>query len=107
MIGEIFILPLLCIQEILNFKTATNVLFPVQMWLKRNRTMHLLYRNQREFIASFWECTYSKTFFFENCGLNMQYINAPHIILGIINPLYQDNTKDQVILILKYYFLQM
>jgi hypothetical protein len=34
----------------------------------------------------------------------MQYINAPHIILGIINHLYQDNTKDQVILILKYYF---
>ena len=39
----------------------------------------------------------------ENCGLNMQYINAPHIIFGIINPLDQDNTKDQVILILKYY----
>ena len=33
----------------------------------------------------------------------MQYINAPHIIFGIINPLDQDNTKDQVILILKYY----
>jgi hypothetical protein len=34
----------------------------------------------------------------------MQHTNAPHIILGIINPLDQDNTKDQVILILKYYF---
>jgi len=33
----------------------------------------------------------------------MQYINTAHIILGIINPLDQDNTKDQVILILKYY----
>jgi hypothetical protein len=33
----------------------------------------------------------------------MQYINAPHIILGIINPLDQDNTKDQVILLSKYY----
>ena len=33
----------------------------------------------------------------------MQYINAPHIIFGVINPLDQDNTKDQVILILKYY----
>ena len=33
----------------------------------------------------------------------MQHTNAPHLILGIINPLDQDNTKDQVILILKYY----
>ena len=33
----------------------------------------------------------------------MQYINAPHIILGIINPLDQENTKDQVLLFLKYY----
>jgi len=33
----------------------------------------------------------------------MQYINAPHIILGIMNPSDQDNTKDQVILTLKYY----
>ena len=31
----------------------------------------------------------------------MQYINAPNIILGIMNPL--DNTNNQVILILKYY----
>jgi hypothetical protein len=34
----------------------------------------------------------------------MQYINAPNIILGIIDdPLDPDNTKNQVILILKYY----
>ena len=33
----------------------------------------------------------------------MQYINAPNIILGIMDPLDQDNTKNQVILILKYY----
>ena len=33
----------------------------------------------------------------------MQYINAPNIILGIMNPLDPDNTKNQVILILKYY----
>ena len=39
--------------------------------------------------------------FFENCGLNMQYINAPNIILGIMNPLDPDSTK--VILILRYY----
>jgi hypothetical protein len=40
---------------------------------------------------------------FENCGLNMQYINAPNIILGIMNPLDPDDTTYQVILILKYY----
>jgi hypothetical protein len=57
----------------------------------------------------FWECTYTKHFWFslgnilENCGLNMQYINAPNIILGIINPLDPYNTINQVILILKYY----
>ena len=33
----------------------------------------------------------------------MQYINAPNIILGIMNPLDPDNTNNQVILILKYY----
>jgi hypothetical protein len=33
----------------------------------------------------------------------MQYINAPNIILGKINPLDPDNTNNQVILILKYY----
>jgi hypothetical protein len=33
----------------------------------------------------------------------MQYINAPNIILGIMNPLDSDDTKNQVILILKYY----
>ena len=52
------------------------------------------------------ECSqgcYPVKIIFENCGLNMQYINAPHIILDIINPLDQDNTKDQVLLILKYY----
>ena len=40
---------------------------------------------------------------FENCGLNMQYIFAPNIILGKVNPLDPDNTNNQVILILKYY----
>ena len=56
-----------------------------------------------------WECTYNNTIWFslvnvfENCGLNMQYINAPNIILGIMDPLDPDNTKNQVILILKYY----
>ena len=40
----------------------------------------------------------------EKCGLNMQYINAPNIILGISNPLDPDNSNNQVILILKYFF---
>jgi len=39
----------------------------------------------------------------ENCGLNMQYINAPNIVLGIANPSDPDNPNNQVILILKYY----
>ena len=39
----------------------------------------------------------------ESCDLNMHYINAPNIILGIANPLDPDNTNNQVILILKYY----
>jgi hypothetical protein len=38
----------------------------------------------------------------KNCGLNMQYINAPNIILGIVNPLNPENPINQVILILKY-----
>ena len=33
----------------------------------------------------------------------MQYINAPNIIMGKVNPLDPDNTNNQVILILKYY----
>jgi hypothetical protein len=33
----------------------------------------------------------------------MQYINAPNIILGIMNPLDPDSTNNQVILILMYY----
>jgi hypothetical protein len=32
-------------------------------------------------------------YFLESCGLNMQYINASNIILGIANPLDPDNTK--------------
>jgi hypothetical protein len=38
----------------------------------------------------FWECTYTKKNWFslvdilESCGLNMQYINAPNVILGFI-----------------------
>ena len=39
----------------------------------------------------------------ENCGLNMQYINTPTIILDIANPLDPDNTNNQAIWILKYY----
>ena len=35
---------------------------------------------------------------FEHYGLNMRYINAPTIILGIINHLVPDNNNDQVIL---------
>jgi len=37
----------------------------------------------------------------------MQYIDAPNIILGIANPLDPDNNNNQVILILKYYFINV
>jgi len=33
----------------------------------------------------------------------MRYINAPNIILGIMNHLDPENTTNQVVLILKYY----
>ena len=68
--------------------------------------MHLLYRN---FVAPALEIHLRKAKLFslvnilENCGLNMQYINAPNIILDIENPLDPDNTNTQVILILRYY----
>jgi len=38
-------------------------------------------------------------FFFE-----ARKLNAPNTILGIANPLDPDNTNNQVILILKYFF---
>jgi hypothetical protein len=55
----------------------------------------------------FWICTYTNKIGFslvnilENCGFNMQYINAPNIILGIANLLDPDSSNNQVILILK------
>ena len=64
---------------------------------------------EESLLHRFWECTYTKHFWFsvlnilEHCGLNMQYINAPYIILGITNPLDPYNTINHVILILKYY----
>ena len=45
---------------------------------------------KRVYCICFGNAPIIKHFFFENCGLNMQYINVPHIILGIINPLDQD-----------------
>ena len=68
--------------------------------------MHLLYRN---FVAPALEIHLRKAKLFslvnilENCGLIMQYINAPNIILDIENPLDPDNTNTQVILIVRYY----
>jgi len=43
--------------------------------------------------------------FFEYCGLNMQYINAHTIIMGIMEPLDPYNTNDQLILILMHFYL--
>jgi hypothetical protein len=88
--------------------TATNS-FLFKCGLKETELCTFCTETKESLLHLFWECTYSKNFWlslvnvFENCGLNMQYINAPNIILGIMNPLDPDNTKNQVILILKYY----
>ena len=37
----------------------------------------------------------------------MQYINAPNIILGKMKRLDPDNTNNQVILILKYFYINV
>jgi len=44
-----------------------------------------------KFVNNFW---FSLVNVFENCGLNMQYKNAPNIILGKMNPLDPDNTNN-------------
>ena len=49
----------------------------------------------------FWEC--SKYVWFSLVNV-FEHINAPNIILGIVDPLDPDNTKNQVILILKYLY---
>ena len=119
MIGRIFILLLLGLQEILNFKTFSSN-FPIEYitstnsfhfkcGLKETELCTFYTETKESLLHLFWECTYSKNVWFslvnvfEKCCLNMQYINAPNIILGIMDPLDPDNTKNQVILILKYY----
>jgi len=88
--------------------TATNS-FLFKCGLKETELCTFCSETKESLLHLFWECTYSKNFWFslvnifENCGINMQYINAPNIILGIVDPLDPDNTKNQVILILKYY----
>ena len=83
----------------------------IQAFLKETALCTFCTKTKESLLHLFWECTYSKHFWFslvnvfENCGLNMQYINAPNIILGITNPLDPDNTK--VILILKYYLYKL
>jgi hypothetical protein len=89
MIRRIFILPLLRLQEILNFQnfqfklshriTATNS-FLFKCGLKETELCPFCTETKESLLHLFWECTYSKTFwfslvnFFENCGLNMQFI---------------------------------
>ena len=76
------------------------------MWLKGNITLQKL---KRVYCICFFGNTptlkkwFSLVNILENCGLSMQYINAPNILLGIANPFDPDNTNNQVILILKYY----
>ena len=88
--------------------TATNS-FLFKCGLKETELCTFCTGTKESLLHLFWECTYTNNFWFslvnilESCGLNMQYINAPNIILGITNPLDPDNTNNQVILILKYY----
>jgi hypothetical protein len=88
--------------------TATNS-FLFKCGLKETELCTFCTETKESLLNLFWECTYCKNVWFslvnvlENGGLNLQYINAPNIILGIVNPLYQDNTTNQVILILKYW----
>jgi hypothetical protein len=89
--------------------TATNS-FLFKCGLKETELCTFCTETKESLLHLFWECTYSKNkkWFslvnvFKNCGFNMQYINAPNIILDIMGPLDPDNTKNQVILILKYY----
>ena len=88
--------------------TATHS-FLFKCGLKETELCTFCTETKESLLHLIWKCTYSKNFWFslvnifENCGLNMQYINASNIILGIMNPLDPDNTKNQVILILKYY----
>ena len=87
--------------------TATNSLL-CKCGLKETELCTLCTETKESLLHLFWECTYSKKKWFssvnvfENYGLNMQYINAPNIILGIMKPV---NTKNQVILILRQYLL--
>jgi hypothetical protein len=88
--------------------TVTNS-FLFKCGLKETKLCTFCTETTESLLHLFWECPYSNNFWFslvnvfENCGLNMQYINAPNIILGIMNPLGPDDTKNHVILILKYY----
>ena len=82
--------------------TATNS-FLFKCGLKETELCTFCTETKESLLHLFWDFWFSSVNVFENCGLNMQYINAPNIILGIMNPLDPDNTKNQVILILKYY----
>ena len=87
--------------------TATNS-FLFKCGLKETEICTFCTETKDNLLHLFWECTYSKIVWFslvnvlENCAVNLQYLYAPNIILGIMNPLDQDNTINHVILILKY-----
>jgi hypothetical protein len=88
--------------------TAINS-FLFKCGLKETELCTFCTETKKSLLHLFWECIYTKKKWFslvnilENCGLNMQYINVPNIILGIANSLDPDNTNNQVILILKYH----
>jgi hypothetical protein len=78
--------------------TATNSFLFKCSW-KETELCTFCTETKESLLHLFWECTYiysKRNWFslvnvFKNCGFNMQYINAPNIILGIMNPLDPDN----------------
>ena len=84
--------------------TATNS-FLFKCGLKETELFTFCTETKESLLNLFWEWTYSKYVWFslvnvlENCAVNLQYINAPNIILGIMNPL------DQITLLIKSFCL--
>ena len=90
--------------------TATNN-FPFKCGLTEIEICTFCTETKESLLHLLWKCTYTNKFWFslvnilDNCGLNMQYINAPNIIVGIANPLDPDSINNQVILIFKVLFI--
>jgi hypothetical protein len=92
--------------------TATNS-FLFKCGLTETELCTFCTETKESLLHLFLECIYSKEFWFslvnvfENCVFNMQYINVPNSILGIMDPLDPDNTKKSSHFDFKVLFIQM